>query len=208
MVIKNLLCPILALHTLFLLESCNKYCSSITAGHPISLNGGYTLYSPTRDSINIGDTIFLNVTVPEKLIENANNSSIDFSSANNMVPNISFSSLKGVQSQTGALDSFILIKQVGSFSVNSLLPEFSVSVIFDEQGGNYFFSLGCIAQKRGVYLITVSDIPDASKNCTHAAISIVSNSSDSHLHYLKDIYYGGGAILPIDSTHSYCFKVY
>ena len=208
MVIKNLLCWVLALNSLFVLESCNKHCSSITAGNPISLSGGYTLYSPIKDSINVGDTIFINVTVPEKLIGNTNNSPTDFSNANNMIPDISFSSLKGMQLETGALDSFILIKQVGSFSVNSLLPKFSISVTFSEQGGNYFFSLGCKAQKRGVYLITVSDIPDASKKCTHAAISIISKSSDSHLHYLTDIYYGGGAIAQIDSTHSYCFKVY
>jgi hypothetical protein len=209
MVIRNLLGgSVIMLSTIFLFENCNKHCASITAQRPVSLIGGFTLYNPIRDSINIGDTVFINITVPEKLTYSNNSSTIDFSNAHNVVPDISISALTGLQSQTGALDSFVLIKQVGSFYINSLLPAYSVNVTFDEKSGNYLFSAGCIAQKKGVYLILISDIPDAQKKCDYATISIVSSSSDSHLHYLKDIYYGGGLILPIDSTHSYCFKVY
>lgn len=206
--IRNFLCGLIILGNIFLLENCNKHCAAITAQRPTSLIGGYTLYRPIRDSISIGDTLFLNITVPEKLTYNNSNSIIDFSNAENMVPDISISALKGIQSQTGALDSFILIRQVGSFSINSLLPNYSVNISFDEKGGNYLFSAICVAQKKGIYIIDVSDIPDAIKKCDNATISIISNSSDSHLHYLKDIYYGGGAIAQIDSTHSYCFKVY
>lgn len=188
-------------------ESCNRLCP-VASGNTISLTGGSTSYTPIKDSIKAGDTIFLDISIPEKLTLDNSSSTIDFSNAKNMKTDIRFTSLKGIQAQAHALDSFVLIKRIGMYSINPLLTDAAINISFIEQNGNYFFSIGCIAQKKGIYLITVSDVPYAHKNCDYASISIISKSSDSHLHYLKDIYYGGGAIFPTDSTHSYCFKVY
>jgi len=199
---------IIILSSCIIFQNCNKHCSTITAQKATFLSGGYTLYNPLKDSIQTGDTLFIGITVPEKLTDNITNTQVDFSNASNMISDVSFSCLKGLQSQVGALDSFTLVKGVGSFSVNSRLPNYSVGITFIEQNGNYSYALGCIPQKKGIYVIDVSDIPYATKKCDNATISIISKSSDSHLHYLKDIYYGGGPIDAIDSTHSYCFKVY
>lgn len=193
----------------FLWASCSKFCGvKVSPPEPFSLASGYSSFTPDKDSIGVGDTFFININVPERLNSSTDNSTIDFSNANNMIPDIGFSILKGWQSQEGALDSFVLFRSIGSFSTNSLLPAYSVNVAFNETPGSYQFSAGCIAQKKGIYLISVSDIPYANKKCTYAKISVISSSSDSHLHYLKDIYYSGGQISQYDSTHSYCFKVH
>lgn len=65
-----------------------------------------------------------------------------------------------------------------------------------------------IPKKKGIYTLGTSDMPDVVKNCDRSAITMNITNKNSHLHYIKDIYYGGGPINPLDSTHSYCFKVY
>lgn len=63
-------------------------------------------------------------------------------------------------------------------------------------------------QKVGTYCLSIIDIYEARKNCDKISVEIKMENNDNHLHYLKDIYYGGGEIAPLDSTHTYCFKVY
>lgn len=186
---------------------CNPKCFN-PSGSTISLIGGRSLYSPNKDSIMVGDTLILNITVPESLTYANTSSTIDFSSASNMKTGVRFTALKGFQVADDGLDSFALIKGIGTYSVNTLTPNAAIDASLYEQGGNYLFSIGCIAQKKGVYVVDVSEIPYAHKKCDFASISIVSNPANNHLHYLKDIYYGGGPIFPVDSTRSYCFKVY
>lgn len=207
MAIKNIGLIIVVSGILFTTENCNRHCL-VASGTTISLTGGNSLYSPVKDSMKTGDTLFLNINIPGRLTYSNTTQTIDFSNATNMKADIRFIALKGVQSKSAALDSFLFIKKVGEYSANPLLPDASIGITFKEEANNYLFLIGCVPQKKGVYMIAISDIPYANKNCDYASIAIVSKSSDSHLHYLKDIYYGGGPIDPIDSTHSYCFKVY
>jgi hypothetical protein len=66
-----------------------------------------------------------------------------------------------------------------------------------------------VPNKKGIYALSIADMPDVVANCARSAIILkFSSTIDRHLHYLKDIYYGGGQIDSLDSTHSYCFKVY
>ena len=81
--------------------------------------------------------------------------------------------------------------------------------VYKEQNGFYKLKFALIPNRPGIYGISIDDLPNVARECDRAAIVMeFSPDLDKHLHYLKDIYYGGGTIASFDSTHVYCFKVY
>jgi len=121
---------------------------------------------------------------------------------------IHLTSLLGVNNSPGAIDSFLFLPEKGNIVVNPQTLSAARTIFYKEENGNYIFKLGMIPLKKGIYCFTIVDIYQAMKNCDKISVTILMKNGDSHLHYLKNIYYGGENIYSIDATHSYCFKVY
>lgn len=186
-------------------------CSPGNENNRIYVKGGGAIVTPDSDSIQVGDTLWLNSVIPAKLTEiysNGDSSKIDLNGASNMTTQLEFLSLVGINNNpVGALDSFNFIYDRGSFSPVPQVLHSDKVASYLYQNGNYIFSLGIIAQKKGIYYLAVLNSA-AQKRCAFVTIETHMKNLDSHLYYLKDTYYGGGAISPADSIHAYCFKVY
>jgi hypothetical protein len=191
-----------------LFTGCHKLCVS----NYYKFNGGVTIINPGKDSIRIGDTLWFSSSIPVNLKYKQGNSSdssyYNLSGATNVATDFHLTTPLGINMQVGAIDSFSFIAIKGSIQSNPLIPHAGKTISYLEEGGNYLVVFGLVAQKKGVYFLSIIDIYQAQKNCDKASVVITMNGADNHLHYLRDIYYGGGPINPIDSTHTYCFKVY
>jgi hypothetical protein len=189
-----------------IIMSCHKLC---VPGH-FSFNGGVASVLPDQDSIHIGDTLWFASSLPVnyKYLGGSDSSVYNLSGATNVGTDIHLVTLLGASQYAGAIDSFLFVPQKGNIAPNPLAPHAAKTISFFEEGSNYVFSVGIIAQKKSIYCLAIIDIPQAMKNCDRISVTIMMNKAEGHLHYLKDIYYGGAAIGPIDSTHSYCVKVY
>jgi len=190
------------------LTSCHKLC----VPSQYNFTGGDANINPDRDSIPAGDTLWFLSSIPVNLkYQNGNNSDsiyYDLSGATNMVTDFHLTTPLGLNEQVGAIDSFSFIPKKGSVQTNSLIPHAGKTISYVEEGANYVVSLGIVAQKKGIYFLNIIDIYQAEKKCDKISVVIITNNEDNHLHYLREIYYGGGQINPLDSTHTYCFKVY
>ena len=192
---------------LAVIMSCHKLC----VPRSFSFSGGLANVLPNRDSIRIGDTIFFNCSIPLNFkywAGGSDSANYTLSGAKNVETDIHLTSPLGVNEQTAAADSFLFLPRKGSITTNPLAPHAAKTISFIEESDNYTFSTQMVALKKGVYYLAIVDIYQAMKNCDRVSVAITMNNKDGHLHYLKDIYYGGGMIDQIDSTHSYCFKVY
>ena len=187
--------------------SCNKFCQP----DQHSFNGGLASVVPNQDSIHVRDTLWFSCTLPlnyQYLRGGSDISTYNLSGATNVITDIHLTVPLGFNQQTGAIDSFLFVPGIGGIQTNPLAPHAAKTISFIEQNGNYVFTVGIVALKKGIYFLVVVDIYQAMKNCDKISVVITMHNGDNHLHYLKDIYYGGGPIAPIDSTHGYCFKVY
>jgi hypothetical protein len=189
------------------LSSCRKpFCT-----HHQYEFAGTDSFSPEKDSINVGDTVWFRSSLPVQMVEVNTNQSVDWSRASGVVTQINFSSLSSGNPTIGAVDSFLFIPVKGNFSSNSTLPHAAKTAAFVEENGNYNLQFGIVAQKKGIYAITAVDIKNSKKNCSDADITLILGNGDSHQHYFGTVYYPGSpwgdVIQPIVQTHSYCFKV-
>ena len=191
-----------------ILQSCHKLCVPAK----FSFAGGTANVQPNKDSIRVGDTLWFTTSLPlnyKYLGNNSDSANYNLGGATNVVTDIHLTSLIRANTPLGAIDSFLFTPPItGSIKAHSLIPDAAKIITYSQSANTYDFSVGIIAQKKGIYCLTIIDIYQAMKNCDKISVDIITNNMDNHLHYLKDIYYGGGPIYSIDSTHSYCFKVY
>ncbi len=196
-----------------IIYGCHKLCTPAN----YSLTGGVSTINPDKDSLRVGDTLWFNcsfsVMLRYKNINNNDSETIDLTGASNVVTDIHFNAIPKKDSLTEALDSFTITPSVGKVNINSLASDAAETVTFVQKTNNYDLSFGIVAQKKGIYVITILDIYQITKNCTKASVKIpLSSSINQHLYFLDSIYYPGSryepAIPEIELTHDYCFKVY
>lgn len=191
-----------------LLAACHKPCIPAK----FNFTGGVASVLPNQDSIRVGDTLWLNTSLPlnYKYWSGGSDSIVyNLGGASNVATDIHLTALIGTNKAVDGIDSFSFTSaKKGSYQTNPLAPHFAKTITYTQQSNSYDFLVGIIAQKKGIYCLTIIDIYQAMKNCDKVSVTIVTNNNDNHLHYLRDIFYGGGAIDPVDLTHSYCFKVY
>lgn len=185
-----------------LFYSCHKKCIP----NKYVLYQGFIKVLPDKDSIIIGDTLLFTISLHDTL--QFTNGNYDLNGTSEMTTDFHLNIPTGLNMQVGGIDSFKYLPLAGNIQTNSLAPSFSKTISFEKINNEYVFSTKLVALKRGVYILSTIDISNGKKNCDNIVIVLSNANQDNHLHYLKDIYYGGQPIAQIDSTHSYCFKVY
>jgi len=201
--------PISIISFLVVLSGCHKRCLP----RQFQLSCGTVNINPDKDSIQVGDTLWVYCSIPANLKYNLGNNSLDsgsynISGATNLGTDFHLTTPTGIGMQNGAIDSFSFISIKGIIQSNPLDINASKTIYYVTDSNKYNVSFGMVAQKKGVYILVVLDVYQAMIKCDKLSVTILMNDADNHLHYLKDIYYGGGTIDPLDLTHSYCFKVY
>ena len=186
--------------------ACHKPC--VPNHYTFSIDS--VLFTPAEDSIRIGDTVFFESATPTKMMDNSNGRTIDYSGVNNFGSILGIGEIIGINNIKDAVDSFSFKPIKGSiYSDSKFSPTRVKQIKYIEENGYYRLSIAIIALKRGVYIISTSDMPDVVRKCDRSIITMkINNNTDQHLHYLKDIYYGSAQMNSLDSTHAYCFKVY
>jgi hypothetical protein len=167
---------------------------------------------PDLDSIRGGDTLSFRCAIPVTLKYfqglGSDSGMIDMSGASNFRTDMHFGIIAGMNTIIPAVDSFLVIPQIGSISENPTAQNFAKTVTFAQIDSNYQFACQFVALKSGIYYICIIDVLQAEKGCNKASVAITFQNTNQHLHYSQTIYFGGSPVDPIDQRISYCFKVY
>ncbi|MDN3654373.1 hypothetical protein QWZ08_01970 [Ferruginibacter paludis] len=200
--------------TLFLLtwfflqfSACKKACNEPDYSFLIK-----TSFSSEKDSIPLGDTLWLKCETPSKMQDLNTKSQINFVGAVNLGTSLIVQDIKKfLSNDRGAVDSFDFIKVDGEiYSIQTLSPERVKQLSFFESNNNYKFKIGIVAKKKGLYVFTITDIPNVvyrkgMEQCGKASFEILNVNEDKHLYLIENIV---GALSEYDRKHSYCFKVF
>ncbi|MGH2565696.1 MAG: hypothetical protein ACRDE5_14365, partial [Ginsengibacter sp.] len=156
---------------------------------------------PDKDSINVGDTIFVEINIPTTLPDQFNKM-INYSKANNLGTDMGF--VKLVNASPIQLDdavpyfTFYLIsgKETPSPSVN-LIKEY----LFEETGGRYLFKLAIIPKNGGTYSFNLGSAVNVIRegnSCPKASFNfLLKNTTDQHYY----LYPGGSWVTPAGADY-------
>jgi hypothetical protein len=167
-------------------------------------------FSPEKDSIALGDTIWVNSSHSTTFEDLNSQATVDFSNSqigsNIRILNFTDTS----QTVMGAVYDFDIIKIYGNEVGNDNIPTENRGFYYQEINGNYILKLGFIAKKKGVYGISLGNsigIVQKKGSCEKANVEIDNTNANTHFYYYENFF-------PNDSTsaytkkHVYFFKVY
>lgn len=173
---------------IFIYAKCNKS----------PLDCANTVYSfqlpvkafPNKDTINVGDTVWLEINEPTLIKDGRTGELIDYSGTSNLGSAVSFLYWNNV-SNTGVEGSarfnFILDKGV----VLKVTP-LTIQYRFIEVNSRYIFKLGVIPKEKGLHSLLFSNSNNTfrdSDKCTKASFTINFKNTNQH-YYLSPSYTG------------------
>lgn len=156
---------------------------------------------PDKDSINIGDTIYVEVNIPTTLADQ-NNTMIDYSKANNL----------------GTVMGFVKVANVSPIKLDDAVADFSYSLIsgkeisssnsqilkeylFEESSGRYLFKLAIIPKSSGTFSFNLGNAVNVIRegnSCPKAAFNfLLKNTTDQHYY----LYPGGAGVTPAGADY-------
>lgn len=105
---------------------------------------------PDKDSIQIGDTMWLEVNAPTTFVDNISNQPVDFSGAENLGTSISMRNFYDENASISDVDkSFDYISIIGSTTPPS--GQYSRSCLFKEINNTYQFKMGIVPKEKGLF---------------------------------------------------------
>lgn len=195
------------INSTFIFTRCKKPCENFHYNFK-----GTAIFNPETDSVKVGDTIRFSSIIPDQILNENNNQIVDYSGSSNFATDIHINVIRGINSLTGAVDSFNYVQIKGMVQTHQITPSSAKTVFYVEENVAYNLSFGLIALKKGIYAISMVDIQNSKKKCSDAYIMVTLSNADKHQHYLNLIYYPGSpygdSVPAIEQTHVYCFKVY
>jgi|KBSMisStandDraft_5_1062788.scaffolds.fasta_scaffold668271_1 hypothetical protein len=162
---------------------------------------------PDKDSIYIGDTLWLEVNETTILTDAQTGRAIDYSQASNLGTAIGIAELLSVNNLNVEGNSFfkffVSIGREISRPDTNRFREYN----FSEVNNKYQFKLGVIPQKQGIYKMFVSNASNIYRkndNCTKANFGINFTATNQHLYFNEIVL--PGVTLPAGGG-IYLFKV-
>lgn len=166
--------------------------------------------TPDKDSIRIGDTIFLNVNTPTKLNDLQSGNLVDYSSVSNLGNVVTLLRFLPTNNITqGAINNFNLVVLKGT-KVNSVDPLSQQEVLFGEENGNYKFRMAIIPKDTGRYVLTITNAANVYRkndNCTKASF-IINFELTNQYFYLVNLWRPDLVLDESGKKKVYYFKVY
>lgn len=185
--------------------SCHKPCNEPNYTFNVSES-----FLPEKDSIGIGDTLWLLSSIPKLQTDVGTQKEIDFSNAENLGSNLIISDInKFTTPSRGAVDSFNFFKINGDiFTIANTDADGVKQLSYEETAISYELKVGMIALKAGKYIFTVPDNPSVFRGgktkCGLGNFQILNQNINKHLYLFEDLL---GSLSSYDSNHSYCLKV-
>jgi hypothetical protein len=131
--------------------SKTKGCLSNRNGYAFSID---SKLFPNLDSININDTIWLEIKSSSTLKDNLSGQMISYNNAVNLGTVVGLIELLGNTNFRGAYSDFILNLKFGSTVSNTIDPASMKEYLFRENNNEYIFLLGFVAKKTGIYRLS------------------------------------------------------
>ena len=186
--------------------SCFKNCSDVTYSFDI-----HSQVYPDKDSIHVGDTIWIEAMSPSTVTDKLSGKQIDYSNAENMGVEIKMVSLHpAVENFAGVVDAtqtFTYDLKQGSLYTSD---QYGINYNYQESEGDYRFKVGCIPSDTGTYRLYISDAINVyrKKNkCEKASFTMSLTGTNQHFMLYQIV---GSDVQP-DSfalQHYYCFYVF
>jgi hypothetical protein len=140
---------------------------------------------PNKDSINLGDTIFLEINESISFVDIRTNQTITFNGAENLGSAIGFQMYDSVtKNWLDAVDQFFFFLTKGRESANTnnkLYKEY----LFSEQNGLYLFKLGVVPKQNGLFRLVFSNSNNTYRKddkCTKANFTINFKETNHNRH--------------------------
>jgi hypothetical protein len=155
------------------------------------------------DSINTGDTIWLEIISPITQRDGINGQIITYRKASNLGVAFGIGELI-VPTIKDASNDFHYILKKGSLvpNPNSSIREFN----FFEGSKDYEFLIGIVPIKKGIFSLGLSNAANVYRKddeCTKASYRISFIDTEQHLYYITQVF----GIVPDGTERTYCFKV-
>ncbi|HEY2721434.1 MAG TPA: hypothetical protein VGI82_06905 [Chitinophagaceae bacterium] len=184
---------------------CGKPC--VEAQYQFSMQESF---SPDRDSILVGDTIFMLSSHSTSFRDNSINDLIDFSGSQ-IGANLRVLSMPtNTNVVIGAMNDFAFLIYQGKTTGNDNLPSENKGLLLEENSSNYELNIGLIAKQKGTYLVSLGNsggIIKKNHGCEKADIEIDNSNVNNHLYFYEN-FFSGLPLSDYTKTHIYCFKVY
>ncbi|GAB3204452.1 hypothetical protein ABID22_002583 [Pontibacter aydingkolensis] len=168
-------------------------------------------FTPERDSIRVGDTLYLVSEFPNFLVPIGEQDAVDYSKSTAIGNTLGLLRLESVKSTSGAVSSFDYINVWGRIynSTDIPSPERMQQLRYEENDGKYKLRVGLIPKKPGIYLMGIgSGLSKGRMNdkCVKASFQTILTNENSNLNYYEQ-WFGS----PMDQSAtkiSFLIKVY
>ncbi|MEJ7693186.1 hypothetical protein [Daejeonella sp.] len=189
-------------------SGCPKSC--IEANYSFSVNAQV---GPDRDSINVGDTIYITSSFPAKLIDQGTGAEINYTGAKKIGSTLGVGKLiTGEVVPVGAVFDFSYISIKGNvYNERSIAsPDAVQQLTYQENNNTYELKVALIAKVKGTYALGIGNglsvERNNSKNCEKAAFDISISNTSQHVYYYQT-WRPGYTLTASDLKRLYCFKV-
>ena len=166
--------------------------------------------SPSSDTINIGDTLYLISSFPSQLRDTKTGSNINYSHSKAITSSIGFNDFSklGTNTDSSTTKYFNFFTIVGDVYNDKTLPVYwQTNVIkYEEKNDGYYLKIGMIPKKSGIYAFGIANLGSAGQigNKNDALFLVTFTHTNQHLYYYEDQF---GQLSDHDRGGAYCFVV-
>lgn len=204
----KILLVLVIVHLLTSYMSCRKNCAVTNFSFAITSQ----MY-PDNDSINVGDTIWVEVDAPVNLVDIKSGVETDYSGAVNLGNDIYLHKFDKVMpnAQNGLVEAAHTFRThlVVGDSVTPKNPSITRAFRFKEISGRYRFKVGLIPQEKGDFMIGIGSAAGVYRShdqCSKADFSIAIAETNQHL-YLYQNFRPGYEFTEAERLRTYCVRV-
>lgn len=192
-------------------STCKKLICADTNTYTFIHN--YARAYPNKDSVRVGDTIWIEISTPTILKDITTNTMIDFSNATSVGNSIGIVLAVGGSINdpgvVGALDKFNYFISKGQLLKGPILNQ-TMEFKCDKISDSFFLKVGYIPMDVGVYFLGISDDAGVYRKgdpCAKASFAFEFANTDQHFYFLQNNR-PDYIISDYERQHMYCFKVY
>lgn len=205
MAINKLFLSMILIIVILINSGCPKPCNQ--SSYAFNINCQIT---PDKDSIHVGDTLYLKSSFSDSLIDQTSGQLIIYNNSGGIGSTLSVSTLlPGDTLATDAVfnfDYFIINGNIYN-ERNIPRPDGVQQLTYQEVGKMYLLKVGLIAKKTGNYVFGLGDGISISSRCSNASFSTSINNTNQHF-YLVEQWIPGDVLNDYGKRHVYYFKVY
>jgi hypothetical protein len=194
---------------IIVMQACDPICTDLDPTYNFSVMASVF---PSKDSISVGDTVYLISSFPSTLI-NQSGELIDYSNAKSIGCAIGFNDLNKVSvNDSSTTKSFSYENLEGEIYNDKKAPTpwLVDQIKYEEVKDSYHLKIGFIPKKPGTYALIITDLYSSGlinrKGCYQASFGVTFTNIDQHLYFYENLF-GVGVLSEHDYGRTYCFKV-